>query len=403
MPPITAAKWFDLTFAPIAGMPAGAKVCSVIDVELFSNCYQDATDNSIKYTAVSLLNVGVTPIVSVGTIWYNAAGVVIAAPVNVEPCAAPTEFDVVPSNWLPLCVDGVQWYVRESQVIDNNLGTVTITNKEYKQGANGTIVTTAPTGTTITEGVCEAPKKAIFEKDVCVTIDGSPENYEVIKVYHRDQATGVSTLLHYETKAGIVLTGTIVEVCCDCDSVCDVPTNTANKVAFGYATLFNGRMVAGDRILLGEEVYLDYLEVDGNVLVSSPRLLGITTGGFTATDMGYGIGYNKIIDVLNTAPEFAANGVRFVTAAAPIAPNGASYDPMMWGIEYDDTKDVRIVLRDSIVGLPSDHSFSIRLNVDPLQTYDGLANVVSDAGNNWDFNNVSSFFNTFQLQNITSI
>lgn len=231
----------------------------------------------------------------------------------------------------------------------------------------------------------------IKEREVCVTIDGSAQIYEAIKVYKRSRTSGLATLIHYESKEGSVINGTIVEVCCTCDSLCDVPTATSNKVGFGYATLFNGRIVAGDRVTAGEELYLDYLEVDGNILINSTLVVGTVTGGFTATDMGYGIGYNKIVDLLNTVPEFAANGVRFVTAAAPMAPNGSSYDPMSWGVEYDDTKDVRIVLRDKLNPSGASHSYSIRLNPDPAQTYDVLINVVIDAANDWDINNVVNY------------
>lgn len=242
----------------------------------------------------------------------------------------------------------------------------------------------------------------IKEREVCVTIDGSTNSYEAIRVYKRSKTTGVSTLIHYESNTGVILTGTIEEVCCNCNSLCDI-LPIANKVGFGYATLFNGRDIVGDRVIVGENMYLDYLEVDGNVLVNSPRLLGTTSNGFTATDMGYGIGYNKIIDLLNTVPEFAANGVRFITASAPLAPNGAWYDPMMWGVEYDDTRDVRIVIRDIINIAGSTHSYSIRLTADPSQTYDAIGDVVNIANNDWDINNVVNFFGVFNLQNITTI
>lgn len=55
------------------------------------------------------------------------------------------------TDWLPYCVDGVQWFVREIQVLDN---VVTVSSKEYKQGSDGAITTTAPTGTTIVDGIC---------------------------------------------------------------------------------------------------------------------------------------------------------------------------------------------------------------------------------------------------------
>jgi len=242
----------------------------------------------------------------------------------------------------------------------------------------------------------------IKEREVCVTIDGSTQSYEAIKVYKRSRTSGLATLIHYETKSGNVINGTIVEVCCTCETLCDVPATTSNKVGFGYATLFNGGAVLGDRVVSGEELYLDYLEVDGNVLIGSPLVIGTLTGGFTAADMGYGLSYNKIVDLLNTVPEFAANGVRFVTAAPPLAPN-ASYDPMCWGVEYDDTKDVRIVIRDKVSVSGISHSFSIRLNPDPNQTYEGILNVITDAGNNWDYTNVSTYAYTVPLSNITSI
>jgi len=647
-----------------------------MDIEDVEFCFQDITDRSIRYRQVLFVNTATNAVVS--TIWLDGSGAAIVAPTNIEPCSEVTavpfqvfcfgtatsnfevqeikysdgsrkflkvsdnsdvtaaveaelllnadalkaggcdpELDVVVSNWLPLCVDGVQWYQREVGVVDNNLGAITVTTKEYKHGADGAIVTATPVGTVIAEGYCVPCKKEIFathikyyyiagdpipagyvayqptptldvmypggnasnvylhcilpilngsqtpvtyggqlndyfsnpqpgiiftdvatiqamtdasavdmglqasdfiyavvnnqpiwylspaaiaaiaaptylyivfgqnslhdqydekanvtvlanvippsctpiqqvkekdsctgletyryiiedgagtlveastvivgfdeanvviscpepvveefdikEREVCITIDGSAQSYEAIKVYKRSRTSGLATLIHYETKGGDVINGTIAEGRCTCETLWDVPTSASNKVAFGYATLFNGSVVTGDRITGGEELYLDYLEVDGNILVNSPRPLGSTTGGFTATDMGYGIGYNKIVDLLNTVPEFAANGVRFVTAAAPFAPNGTSYDPMMWGVEYDDTKDVRIVLRDKLLISGMSHSYSIRLNPDPAQTYDALINVVTGAANDWDINNVSNYTTPMLLQNITAI
>ena len=586
-----------------------------MDIEDVEFCFQDITDTSIRYRQVLFVNTATNAVVS--TIWLDGTGAAIVAPTNIEACIDSAELDLIKTNWLPICVDGVQWFVAEQSTFNNTTGVESLPVKIYKQGADGAIVTTAPAGTVIADGYCEPCKKEIFathikyhyiagdpipagyvayqptttldvrypggnasnvylhcilpilngsqtpvsyggqlndyfanpqpgiiftdvatiqamidasavdmglqasdfiyavvnnqpiwylspaaiaaipsptylhiyfgqtpdhnqydekadvtvlanvippsctpiqqvkekdsctgaetyryiiedgagnlvdassvivgfdeanvviscpqpvveefdikEREVCITIDGSTESYEAIKVYKRSRTSGLATLIHYETKAGDVINGTIAEVCCTCETLCDVPTSASNKVAFGYATLFNGRLVAGDRITGGEELYLDYLEVDGNILVNSPRPLGSTTGGFTATDMGYGIGYNKIVDLLNTVPEFAANGIRFVTAAAPFAPNGTAYDPMTWGVEYDDTKDVRIVLRDKLLISGSSHSYSIRLNPDPAQTYDALINVVTSAANDWDINNVSNYSQPIPLQNIMAI
>lgn len=62
------------------------------------------------------------------------------------------EIDKIVTNWLPICVDGVQWYVAESFLFNNIDQTETVV-KIYKEGANGAIVTAAPAGT-ITNGSC---------------------------------------------------------------------------------------------------------------------------------------------------------------------------------------------------------------------------------------------------------
>jgi hypothetical protein len=52
-------------------------------------------------------------------------------------------------TWLPICIAGVQHYVRE-------VFSAGVTTKEYKQGANGTISTTAPAGILAgAEGYCQ--------------------------------------------------------------------------------------------------------------------------------------------------------------------------------------------------------------------------------------------------------
>jgi hypothetical protein len=239
----------------------------------------------------------------------------------------------------------------------------------------------------------------IYEKEVCGTVNGSTDNYELIKVYTRD-ATGNITVLHYEDKFGNVVSGTVVEVCCTCSSLCEVTLNPiANRVCFGYATSFNGGDSAGDRVLNGEQIYLDYLEVDGSVIVNTPILLGATTGGLTLVDVGYGAGYNKVIDIINSSAAIQAAGLTFVTAAGPYA--NSSYDPMGWGVEYNDTKDVRLVIRDIIPSSSSTHSFSFRLNPDPNQTYDALED--ARTATSWNLADVSQVAQTNTLLNCLSI
>jgi hypothetical protein len=240
----------------------------------------------------------------------------------------------------------------------------------------------------------------ILEKEICGTIDGSIDNYELIKIYTRDVTTGVSTILHYEDKFGSIITGAVAETCCTCSSLCEVTLNPiANRVCFGYATSFNGGDSAGDRVLNGEQIYLDYLEVDGSVIVNTPILLGATTGGLTLVDVGYGAGYNKVIDIINSSAAIQAAGLTFVTAAGPYA--NSSYDPMGWGVEYNDTKDVRLVIRDIIPSSSSTHSFSFRLNPDPNQTYDALED--ARTATSWNLADVSQVAQTNTLLNCLSI
>lgn len=200
------------------------------DIEDVEFCYQDITDNSIKYRHVVFVNVENNLVL--GSIWMDLTGAVIAAPTNIEPCAQADEIDILYTNWLPICVDGVQWYVAERITFNNTTAIEGVSEKVYKQGANGAIVTTAPTGTVITEGVCK-----VYEKEVCGTIDGSIDVYELVKIYTRDNK-GVQSLLHYEDKFGNQITGAVVETCCTCDSLCDYVINnnpTPNLKCAGYS------------------------------------------------------------------------------------------------------------------------------------------------------------------------
>lgn len=62
----------------------------------------------------------------------------------------------------------------------------------------------------------------ILEKEVCGTIDGSTDNYELIRVYTRNPLTGVLSVIHYEDNFGNVVSGVIAETCCTCNTLCEV-------------------------------------------------------------------------------------------------------------------------------------------------------------------------------------
>jgi len=123
------------------------------DIEDVEFCYQDQTNAEIRYRQIVFVNAETSAVI--GTIWLDGTGTAIAAPSNVEPCADADEIDLIYTNWLPICVDGVQWYVAEKLTFNNVSAIEGVAEKIYKQGADGAIVTTAPIGTVITEGVCK--------------------------------------------------------------------------------------------------------------------------------------------------------------------------------------------------------------------------------------------------------
>jgi hypothetical protein len=79
------------------------------------------------------------------------------------------EIDLLKTNWLPICVGGVQWYVAEVSNVNNTTGVETVPTKIYKQGANGAIVTIPPIGIAVgQEGYCtqEADKEFLYGCEV---------------------------------------------------------------------------------------------------------------------------------------------------------------------------------------------------------------------------------------------
>lgn len=67
-----------------------------------------------------------------------------------------SETDLIKMNWLPYCVDGVQWYVADISTFNNSTEIESTPVKIYKQGADGTITTTPPTGTIKKDGLCKS-------------------------------------------------------------------------------------------------------------------------------------------------------------------------------------------------------------------------------------------------------
>jgi hypothetical protein len=73
-------------------------------------------------------------------------------------CPKAPEIDYIHTNWLPFCVDGIQWYAGEEYSFNNTTAVKTYIGKVYKEGALGVPTNTLPTGTLIVDGICEKCK-----------------------------------------------------------------------------------------------------------------------------------------------------------------------------------------------------------------------------------------------------
>ena len=89
-----------------------------------------------------------------------------------------SEIDVTYSNWLPVCIANIQWYVSEKISVVNSTGVETIT-KAYKQGANGTIITTAPVGALV-EGYCPVDKIEVDVELICNNTTNVYDSYRYV-------------------------------------------------------------------------------------------------------------------------------------------------------------------------------------------------------------------------------
>ena len=147
----------------------------------------------------------------------------------------------------------------------------------------------------------------ILEKEVCGTIDGSTDSYELIKVYTRDILTGISTILHYEDNFGNIITGTVTEVCCTCDTLCEIaaPIPLRNIRCQGYAANLDPNLSQSDWMLgyarydqsywdsvcgvgtvTGFTWELDSLIHNGTEYISTPIIITVPFSSMTFTPTG---------------------------------------------------------------------------------------------------------------------
>lgn len=98
--------------------------------------------------------------------WFNPQGTEQATQPTGWKAGPCDEVDLIKTNWLPICVGGVQWYVAESSTYNNASLTESTPTKIYKQGANGAITTTEPVGA-ITEGYCPVDIVTVDTEFIC--------------------------------------------------------------------------------------------------------------------------------------------------------------------------------------------------------------------------------------------
>ena len=136
-----------------------------------------------------------------------------ASPIPVCIEGATPELDAIVANWLPICVDGVQWYAREREIIDNTDGSSTSVVIEYKQGVGGAITTTAPTGT-ITDGYCQANSALVKTYDwelTCLTNDGGATVEQGVVAFDMSDPQNPTETLYLN---GVDVTGTYTRTDC---------------------------------------------------------------------------------------------------------------------------------------------------------------------------------------------
>ena len=296
------------------------------------------------------------------------------------------------SSNIPYCV-GIQ----EIKYLNTCTGYYTY---DYVMEQNGQLVHVIDIYADFTESdvITTCPTYTFNTKEICGFISGSTTCYEIYKIEVRDKNTGELMSVTYEDKDNNVLTE-VEETCCACDCLCQL-INTYNRVCFSYATLFNGRDLVGDRVVNGANFFIEYLWVNGNVIINTQTAIGSTTGGLTTVNVGYGLAYNKIVDLLNSSSYIQNAGIYFVPAAYPNSAH-SNYDPMSWGIKYNSSDEIRLVISDYIAASNITHTWSIRLHPTISEAYDAIGDARVAAS--WNYTDIQNILSTINLVNCGTI
>jgi hypothetical protein len=154
------------------------------------------------------------------------------------------------------------------------------------------------------------------------------------------------------------------------------------QICLGYSMLFNPKTEISNEVAFGNTYYIYYLEYNGQVLINSKTLLGTTTPGATYRDDGLGLGYNKVIDLINANPKIQSTGVKFLTTGIEA---GGSPNSFSWAVSYPkyNNTNLKVSFGDTLIGGGINPYWSI------LITGNSMYDVLGDGFNvNWDTNNM---------------
>lgn len=167
---------------------------------------------------------------------------------------------------------------------------------------------------------CKEPLGVVLEKEVCGTIDGSTDTYELVRVYTRNPTTGASTILFYEDNFGNQITGVIVETCCTCDTLCTVaPALPLLSNVTAYARSLTGQNGCGDKFVIGAGIQWQVkIYQNGTLILNSATspILTSEAAAFTWLDSNAG-GYWLNTTTLPWAFANNINTYQFVSPTAP--------------------------------------------------------------------------------------
>lgn len=254
---------------------------------------------------------------------------------------------------------------------------------------------------------CPEPP-VLLEKEVCGTINGSVSIYELIRIYTRNPTTGVSTTLFYEDNKGNQITGTVVETCCTCDTLCDVSNIIVplpNQRCIGYSGN-NDPNISASRWMISNRYNpanwagtcggtptsfsweLFSCIVSGVELLTTPVVVTVPFASMTLTSSGIATNYAT---AFNALPELAGNDI--VLDPDMVVYNWNTTKPFLLGFRQYTSDDIctpALTSRLEFIksGISDGWDFAISSNLVDMQTK--AMDIYNDPSINYPHQSVNS-------------